>query len=438
MPETRQTCPRSRMMNNSNRKPYGNKYKKSRTPHGNSSHPGSHNPNRDEPNFNLKSEIDEYGVRTTKSRQYIEKEHRKYGYSVDTLNGNATQKHNSDILPNVNKVWRPDNEIAVGAGSKAKPSGPGKSRYGTHSAPSSHPGHRRKIDNSTPALAGPSTGRNSDSAGAGKPTGPNKNAKRGKPFRPKQKVSGVPKTAEEGELRLNKYLSQQGVSSRRHADELIEAGKVKINGKVVKELGIKVDPATDKISVGGLEVSNKPEPNYYLVMNKPKDTITTRSDEKDRKIVMDLIDEDLRKKVVPVGRLDRDTTGTLLLTNDGELTYRLTHPSYQVPRVYHVVLDKKILKKTMDTILSGVMIDGEAAIVSSIEYNIDKKNEVFLTLNEGKNREVRKIFETVGYVVEKLDRITFAGMNCEGLKRGEFRQLTKTEITYLKSIVDIR
>lgn len=428
---------RSQIMNRPNRKPNGNKYRKPR-PHGNSSHSTGHHSDRDEPNFNLKSEIDEYGIRTTKSRQYIEKEHRRYGYSVDTLSGNATQRHSNDLLPNVNKVWRPENEIYLGTAGMGKPAGPNRGRPNQkrNAAAGQNP-NRKRIDNSTPGLSS-GQGKSQDAHSAGKPAGTRKFARKSKSFRPKQKVSGVPKPAEEGELRLNKYLSQQGVSSRRHADELIEKGKIKINGMMVKELGIRVNPLKDKIEVDGLEVSSRPEPNYYLIMNKPKDTITTRSDEKDRKIVMDLIDEELRKKVVPVGRLDRDTTGVLLLTNDGELTHRLTHPSYQIPRVYQVTLDKKILKKTLDTILSGVTIDGETAVVSSIEYQKDTKNEVFLTLNEGKNREVRKIFEAVGYTVEKLDRITFAGMNAEGLKRGEFRQLTKSEITYLKSIVDLR
>ncbi len=237
-------------------------------------------------------------------------------------------------------------------------------------------------------------------------------------------------------MRLNRFIASSGICSRRKADDLITQGKVKVNGKLVKELGVQVKPYQDQVTVGGNTVSLR-EKQIYIVLNKPKDYITTVSDEKDRKTVMDLVKT--QERIYPVGRLDRNTTGVLLLTNDGELTARLTHPRFQIPRMYHVVLNKALRKEDAIKIAAGGVEIGPGAVTSPLELDLSKREpkDAILTLHEGKYHEVRLLFEAFGYEVEKLDRIMFAGVTHQGMRRGESRSMLQREVRALKRTVGL-
>ena len=236
-------------------------------------------------------------------------------------------------------------------------------------------------------------------------------------------------------VRLNKFIANAGITSRRKADELITQGAVTINGKIVTELGVQVKPYEDLVTVHGEPISMR-QRFQYLLLNKPKDTITTTSDEKDRSTVLDYVQTS--ERVYPVGRLDRNTTGVLLLTNDGELTNRLTHPSFEIEREYHVTLDKRLENSDARKIAEGGIDIGEGDVTGPAELSImESPSEVFLKIKEGKNREVRRIFETLGYEVEKLDRISFAGLTHRGMARGESRPLTNAEVHHLKKMAGI-
>jgi len=257
---------------------------------------------------------------------------------------------------------------------------------------------------------------------------------------PLKKVTASSEVAPENKelretVRLNKYIANAGITSRRKADELITQGAVTINGKVVTELGVQVKPYEDQVSVNGEVVSPRPR-LVYLLLNKPKDTITTTSDEKDRTTVLDYVQTS--ERVYPVGRLDRNTTGVLLLTNDGELTNRLTHPSFEIEREYHATLDKRLEHVDARKIAEGGIDIGEGDVTGPAELlTMEIPNEVMLKIREGKNREVRRIFETLGYEVEKLDRTSFAGLTHRGMSRGESRPLTNPEIHRLKALAGI-
>ena len=239
-------------------------------------------------------------------------------------------------------------------------------------------------------------------------------------------------------LRLNKFLADAGVCSRRQADEYIEQGKVKVNGKLVTEHGTKVH-LSDLVTVNG-EPVNAEKHLTYVVLNKPKDYITTTSDEKGRKTVMELIP--LKQRIYPIGRLDRHTTGVLLLTNDGDLAHRLMHPSYEVSRIYRAYLDKRFTQNDMRSLAKGVKVedeDGNSYISGECNVAIDPEDPraVTLELAEGKNREVRRIFAALGYEVERLDRKGYAGISTRGLGRGEYRHLTQMEVRALEQLVKL-
>lgn len=243
------------------------------------------------------------------------------------------------------------------------------------------------------------------------------------------------------DIRLNKYLSHAGIASRRKADELIKEGRVRVNGTVVTEMGHKIK-ATDKVEFDGGSISL--EKKFYILINKPKDFITTVSDERGRKTVMDLIRASyaqmktkVRPRLYPVGRLDRNTTGVLLITNDGELAQKLTHPSSEIQKIYHVVLDKKLLKEDFDKIAeAGVVLEDGIAEVDEIAYpNPKNKAEVGLKIHTGKNRFVRRLFEALGYEVVKLDRVYFAGLTKKDLPRGRWRFLNEAEVRLLKHFI---
>lgn len=234
-------------------------------------------------------------------------------------------------------------------------------------------------------------------------------------------------------IRLNKFLALAGIGSRRSNDELIRSGAVRVNGRPVRELGVKIDPRRDRVTVNGQPVGLG-ERKVYILFNKPKDCITTVRDEKGRKTVLDYVR--VKERVYPVGRLDRNTTGVLLLTNDGELAYALTHPRYEIERVYRVVLDRPIEEADMTRLKKGVRLNDGIATVQAMQLIPgEKKRKLILSLHEGKNREVKRIFEALGYEVTQLDRVAFAGLTAQGLKRGEWRKLTRQEIEYLQGIV---
>lgn len=269
------------------------------------------------------------------------------------------------------------------------------------------------------SAAGPS-GERGRSAGPGKRKGP------GKPWRERK-----PRTtqAEKGLVRLNRYLAQSGICSRREADDLIKAGVVTVNGVVVTELGIKVMPG-DKVHYGGQRLSM--EKTRYVLLNKPKGFITTTDDPRDRRTVMALVENACPERIYPVGRLDRATTGLLLFTNDGDLAKKLTHPSHGAEKIYHVTLDKAVTKAHLGQLLEGVALDdGPAQCDEAHHVTGASKREVGVKLHMGRNRVVRRLFEALGYKVEKLDRVVFAGLTKKDLPRGTWRHLTEKEVLFL-------
>ncbi len=255
-------------------------------------------------------------------------------------------------------------------------------------------------------------------------------------FKPKRKF--VPKkkknrekSDEEG-IRLNKYIARAGLASRREADQLIKTGVVEVNGKVIQEMGYKVQP-TDVVRFDGKRI--KAEKKVYVLLNKPKGFITTTKDEKGRKTVMELVANASPYRIYPVGRLDRPTTGVLLLTNDGDMAKKLTHPKHNVKKIYHVTLDKNLSSGDFHKVLKGVELEEGIAMVDKISY-IDgkKKNEIGLEIHIGWNRVIRRVFAEIGYEVTKLDRVYFAGLTKKGVKRGNWKILTEQEVSYLKML----
>ncbi len=237
------------------------------------------------------------------------------------------------------------------------------------------------------------------------------------------------KTDKEGLIRLNKYISHSGLCSRREADEYIVNGLITVNGIVIKELGTKIKP-TDEVQFKGKGLD--PERKVYILLNKPKDYITTVEDPHAKRTVMDLIQGACEQRVYPVGRLDRNSTGLLLLTNDGELTKKLTHPSFMKKKVYEVGLDRVVSSEDMKIIASGVELDGEMVHADAIEYIDPKdKSQVGIEIHSGQNRVVRRIFEKLNYHVQKLDRVYFAGLTKKNLPRGKWRFLSQQEVTML-------
>lgn len=231
-------------------------------------------------------------------------------------------------------------------------------------------------------------------------------------------------------IRLNKYLANAGVCSRREADEFIQAGVVTVNGTVVTELGTKV-LRSDTVIFHEQPVSL--EKKVYVLLNKPKDYVTTNDDPQQRKTVMDLVKNVCPERIYPVGRLDRNTTGVLLLTNDGDLASKLTHPKFLKKKVYHVFLDKNVTAHDLQQIAEGVTLDDGEVHADAIEYANDAaKNQVGIEIHSGKNRIVRRIFESLGYRVIKLDRVQFAGLTKKGLRRGDWRFLTEKEVDMLR------
>jgi len=271
-----------------------------------------------------------------------------------------------------------------------------------------------------------------------------KNSRDGKPKRragtykkaPLRKPSGKKSTnnphtkANDGKIRLNKFLAQAGIASRREADVLISTGVVTVNGKVITEMGFKVSP-DDKVTYGGETIRS--EKKVYLLMNKPKDFITTADDPFGRRTVLQLLGK-LKQRVYPVGRLDRATTGLLMLTNDGDLTKKLTHPKFGIKKIYNVGLDKNVTSTHLQHLCDGFELEDGFTKADVAVYigNGENKKQVGIELHSGKNRIIRRMFEHLGYNVTKLDRVYFAGLTKKDLARGQWRFLTNKEVDLLK------
>jgi 23S rRNA pseudouridine2605 synthase len=241
----------------------------------------------------------------------------------------------------------------------------------------------------------------------------------------------LPKTGtEDGLIRLNKYMASTGICSRREADEYIKAGLMTVNGKLITEMGVKVSPG-DVIKYNGETL--REEKKVYILINKPKDYITTVEDPHAKKTVLDLIKGACKERVYPVGRLDRNTTGVLLLTNDGELTKRLTHPKFEKLKIYHIQLNKNLKPADLEKVARGITLDDGSIKADAISYaDPADKTQVGIEIHSGRNHIVRRIFESLGYEVVKLDRVYFAGLTKKNLHRGEWRFLSEREINMLK------
>ena len=232
-------------------------------------------------------------------------------------------------------------------------------------------------------------------------------------------------------IRLNKYVAHCGICSRKKADVLIKQGLVTVNEQIIREPGFRIKEK-DEVKYKG-KIIRPEQQRIYILMNKPKGTITTVSDERGRKTVMDIIGDKIQERIFPIGRLDKDTTGLLLLTNDGDLSKKLAHPSYMVKKVYHVVLDKPVTKKHLQQIRDGLTLEDGLAPVDGVDYVRNKgKNEVGIEIHIGRNRIIRRIFDHLGYKVVKLDRMYFGGLTKKDLPRGRYRFLEEREIIMLK------
>jgi 23S rRNA pseudouridine2605 synthase len=307
------------------------------------------------------------------------------------------------------------------------------------------PYKKREGDGRDGGYAGKSNNyrRNADDQGPKRPFKPEGEAD--KPFRPKydpqvqirksysdrkKELTGTQDSPDD--IRLNKYIANSGVCSRREADDVIKQGLVNINGTVVTEMGHRVKKG-DVVKYDGRKIL--PEPFVYILMNKPKDFITTTDDEKGRKTVVDLLADKIPQRVYPIGRLDRNTTGVLLLTNDGDVAQALTHPSFQIKKVYHAVLDKKVSGTDLDKLVEGIELEDGVVHADAVAFvdNEDKRN-VGVEIHSGKNRVVRRMFEHLGYEVEKLDRVSMGIFTKKDLPRGKWRFLKESEIGFLMKL----
>ena len=259
-----------------------------------------------------------------------------------------------------------------------------------------------------------------------------------KPYKPgprkhDDKPASYPKFTPEkqvGEMRLNRFLAQSGLCSRREADDFITAGLVTVNGQIVTQLGTKVLP-TDEVKFNDSRVQG--EKKVYLVLNKPKGYVTSLDDPHAGKTVMDLVEGACTERIYPVGRLDKNSVGLLLFTNDGDLTKQLTHPSYLKKKIYQVTLDKPLARADMDRIAEGITLEDGEIFADEISYVKENKQEIGIEIHSGRNRIVRRIFEFLGYTVTKLDRVYYAGLTKKNLKRGAWRFLSREEVERLKS-----
>jgi 23S rRNA pseudouridine2605 synthase len=326
------------------------------------------------------------------------------------------------------RTAKPGTKPASKRGAKARPEprpegAPQSKRFGRRPPKAVREGGAE----AAPRRERPADPRSERSRGPGRPW----SAKRpGKPAGFKRPARRDEAAGDDGLIRLNRYLAMSGVASRRDADALIKAGVVTVNGQVVTELGTKVRPE-DKVHYGGQRLSR--ETKRYVLLNKPKDFITTTDDPHDRRTVMALVEHACAERLYPVGRLDRQTTGLLLLTNDGDLAKKLTHPSHGAEKLYHVTLDKSVAKADLEKLTQGIQLEDGPAQADEASYVQDaSKREVGLKLHMGRNRIVRRMFEALGYEVVKLDRVMFAGLTKKDLPRSKWRHLSEKEVTLLK------
>jgi 23S rRNA pseudouridine2605 synthase len=256
------------------------------------------------------------------------------------------------------------------------------------------------------------------------------NIPRGKAFQNSGKAGTSQGATEKDQIRLNRFIANSGVCSRREADDLIQKGFISVNGKQVTSLGTKIT-LNDNVKYKGKSLSA--EQKVYILMNKPKGYVTTVEDPHADKTVLDLIGNDCPQRVYPVGRLDKETTGVLLLTNDGDLTGKLTHPKYNRKKIYHVFLDKNVEKNDLLKLAEGIELDGELVSADAVSYaEPDDKTQIGIELHSGKNRVIRRLFEILGYKVKKLDRVYFAGLTKKNVQRGRWRYLNEKEISMIK------
>lgn len=249
-------------------------------------------------------------------------------------------------------------------------------------------------------------------------------------FKERVKKGDPMPTFNENEIRLNKFLSNAGVASRRDADVLIQSGVIAVNDVIVTEMGYKIKPG-DSVKYDGETINA--EKKRYVLLNKPKGFITTMDDPMGRKTVMALVEKACKERVYPVGRLDRDTTGLLLFTNDGDLAKKLTHPRYKASKIYHVETDKPVSKEDLLKLKAGIYLDdGKVVCDDAVYVEGGTSREIGVELHSGKNRVVRRLFEALGYEIVKLDRVKFAGLTKKDLPRGFFRHLTEKEVAFLK------
>lgn len=249
-----------------------------------------------------------------------------------------------------------------------------------------------------------------------------------KPARPR--TGAGQRKAEPEPLRLNKYIANSGICSRREADKLIEKGEITVNGKPAKELGTKVKPS-DKVAWKGKVL--RPEKKLFVLLNKPRDYVTTTKDPHAEKTVMDFFKDKISERIYPVGRLDKDSTGLLLFTNDGEIARKLSHPSQQKKKIYHVTLNKVITKADMEKLATGIELEEGIIAVDAVAYaKEDDKSQIGIEIHTGQNRVIRRMMENLGYRVKKLDRVYYAGLTKKNLPRGKWRFLSEKEINMLR------
>ncbi len=257
-----------------------------------------------------------------------------------------------------------------------------------------------------------------------------------KPLKPnRKKQMNPPKNNERKQIRLNRFLAISGIDSRRKCDHYILEGRVKVNGETVERLGERIDPEKDRVTFDGKPV--KAAQNFvYILLNKPLHTVTTVSDERKRRTVIDILN--LPRRLFPVGRLDFNTTGALLITNDGDLAYFLMHPKFEVKKTYRVMLDGLIRPVDLHHFRNGIVMDGRKTAPCKVKElrRIDNCSFLEVELHEGRNRQIRRMFEMLGYQVETLNRVNFAGLNVNDLKPGEWRELTRGEVQRLKKMVE--
>ena len=392
------------------------------------------------------------GLQSSSTSSSSERPQRSYGSSRGSY-GSRPQQGGYNSRPRFNNNAEGDDQHPSTGGYQPRQQGgyngrPQQGGYGSrpqHGGYNSRPQHGGYNSNRGGGYGRPQQGGyNSNRGGYGRPQGGGYGNNRGGGFRqhtpgydPNAKYSMKKRIEYKEEnidptepLRLNKFLANAGVCSRREADEFIQAGLVTVNGEVVTELGTKI-LRTDEVKFHDAVVSL--EKKVYVLLNKPKDYVTTSDDPQQRKTVMDLVKDVCPERIYPVGRLDRNTTGVLLLTNDGDLASKLTHPKFLKKKVYHVHLDKNLTSHDMDQIREGITLDDGEIKADAIEYADDRdKSQVGIEIHSGKNRIVRRIFESLGYRVTKLDRVQFAGLTKKNLRRGDWRFLTEKEVDMLR------